>query len=53
MMCKVMNDENKCKLINFEDGDFSLDVNASAIEETSFFSLENMTNLLEETKVTS
>ena len=40
-----MNNENKYELLKFEDGDFSLDVNVSPIEETVWLSLDDMANL--------
>ena len=40
-----MNNENKYELIKFEDGDFSLDVNVSPIEDTVWLTQEQIAEL--------
>ena len=40
-----MNNENKYELIKFEDGDFSLDVNVSPIEDTVWLTQSQIAEL--------
>ena len=41
------NQEKKYELIKFEDGDFSLDVNVSPIEETVWLNVHDLAQLFE------
>ena len=45
-----MNNENKYELIKFEDGDFSLDVSVSPVEDTVWLTLEQISLLFERDK---
>ncbi len=47
-----MKSENKYKLIKFEDGDFSLDVNVSPIEETVWLTQAQIAELFQKAKST-
>ena len=46
----MVNQEKKFKIVKFEDGDFSLDVNISPDEDTVWLSQNDMALLFETTK---